>query len=466
MKIILFGTGDYYNKYKDWFEKSDIAGILDNNQQKQGTVIDGIPVYAPEDGIRIPHDKICILSVYYEAIRDQLVALGVPGENIINCVELYKYPELTKANQNLSFYNKDGQQAAFITAGSADILLMSHDLDFNGATLALYYVACVLVRNGYQVWFASWTDGLLRQLLSRQGIGVVVDPNLQIKVAKSISWMEGFRYVICNTLLYGTLLLERGDDTKFVWWLHEPDLFYQSMDRNMAKKIGGHNLRAYAVGPVAVNAFRNMFSHIAVKELLYGIPDVSKQYGRNNNNVKTEFITIGNVQEYKGQDVLIDAVRLLPDEYKKQIHISIIGGKESLFYTRVKQAADKFPDLIDFMPPLERNEVYRIYGNADVFICPSREDCMPVVVAESMMFSLPCIVSDSTGIAPYVERSGGGLVFRCGDSLELSDRICWCVDHKEDLQGMGELSRKEYERSFSIHILEENVLNIIHDFFI
>lgn len=465
MKVILFGTGDYYNKYKNWFEKEDIVGILDNDQQKQGTVIDGIQVYAPEDGVRIHYNKICVMSVYYEDIKDQLVALGVSEESIINCVELYKYPELTKTDQNSFFYNKEGQQIGYIISEPTDILLMSRDLDFNGATLALYYVACTLVKNGYQVWFASWTDGMLRHLLSSQGIGVIVDPNLQIKTARNVSWMKEFRYVICNTLLYSTLLLERADDTKFVWWLHEPELFYLSIDKELAKRIDGRNLKAYAVGPVAMKAFRNSFSHINVKELLYGIPDVSKEYVRNKDNAKIEFITIGNVQEYKGQDVLVDAIRILPDKYKKKIHICIIGGKDSLFYTKVKQSADKFFGLIDFMPPLERNEVYEIYSNADAFICPSREDCMPVVVAESMMFSLPCIVSDSTGIAPYAERSGGGLVFQCGDSLELSNRICWCVDHKDDLKEMGKLSRKEYEKSFSMRILEENIMNIVRGFF-
>lgn len=465
MKIILFGTGDYYNKYKKWFVKGDIVCLLDNSQQKQGTVIDGIRVYAPEDVTRIHYDKICVLSVYYEAIRDQLIALGVSEGNIINCVELYKYPELTQADQSSSFYDKDGQQTDVIISGSADILLMSHDLDFNGATLALYYVACVLVRKGYQVWFAAWTDGDLRQLLNDQGIGVVVDPNLQIKTARDIGWMEGFRYVICNTLLYCTLLLERSDDTKYVWWLHEPELFYQFIDKELVKKIEGCNLEAYAVGSVASNAFRNSFPQISVKELLYGIPDVSKEYKRNNDDAKMIFITIGNVQEYKGQDILIDAISFLPDSYKKQIHFCIVGGKDSLFYTKVKQQAEKYNELIDFIPPLERNEVYEIYNNADVFICPSRQDCMPVVVAESMMFSLPCIVSNSTGIAPYIERSGGGLVFQCGDSLELSRKICWCVDHKEILRNMGERSRKEYEKSFSMHSLEENIMNIVRSFF-
>ena len=48
MKILLFGTGDYYQKYKRWFRKEDIAGLIDNDANKQGTLIDGYEVYPPQ----------------------------------------------------------------------------------------------------------------------------------------------------------------------------------------------------------------------------------------------------------------------------------------------------------------------------------------------------------------------------------------------------------------------------------
>lgn len=30
MKYLLFGTGDYYNRYKKWFESADVVALLDN----------------------------------------------------------------------------------------------------------------------------------------------------------------------------------------------------------------------------------------------------------------------------------------------------------------------------------------------------------------------------------------------------------------------------------------------------
>ena len=49
MKFLLFGTGDYYNRYRIWFDSKDIAALIDNAEEKQGQYVDGIRVISPED---------------------------------------------------------------------------------------------------------------------------------------------------------------------------------------------------------------------------------------------------------------------------------------------------------------------------------------------------------------------------------------------------------------------------------
>ena len=56
MKFLIFGTGDYYERYKKWFPSKDVLALLDNSEKKQNTQIDGIPVLAPEEGVKLPYD--------------------------------------------------------------------------------------------------------------------------------------------------------------------------------------------------------------------------------------------------------------------------------------------------------------------------------------------------------------------------------------------------------------------------
>jgi len=64
MKLLLFGTGDYYNRYKKWFVHQEIVALLDNSKQKQYTWIDEIRVLPPEEGVKLSYDAVVILSFY------------------------------------------------------------------------------------------------------------------------------------------------------------------------------------------------------------------------------------------------------------------------------------------------------------------------------------------------------------------------------------------------------------------
>lgn len=101
---------------------------------------------------------------------------------------------------------------------------------------------------------------------------------------------------------------------------------------------------------------------------------------------------------------------------------------------------------------------------ADIMICPSREDPMPTVAAEAMMHGVPCIVSDVTGTAEYIENGMNGFVFHTEDARELSDKIAWFVLNNEKICNMGTNARLTYERIFSMNVFEMQILRLINCF--
>lgn len=151
------------------------------------------------------------------------------------------------------------------------ILLMSYNLDLNGAALALFYLARILLKNGISVIFASWSDGALRQHLYQENIPVIIDPNLQMRTLREVRWVHGFHKIICNTLHYYQFLSDRDMKDKVIWWLHDPPMFYKSLNKELLYKIKGEGLTVCAVSPLAEAAFKEYFPDFAVKNLLYGI---------------------------------------------------------------------------------------------------------------------------------------------------------------------------------------------------
>ncbi len=462
MKILLFGTGDYYRKYREWFRQEDIIGLIDNDEKKHGTQIDGYKVYLPGEAVKLPYDCVVILSVHEEIMRRQLTELGVPNGKIYIFSELYQHPELTVNERAVCFWGSDKALSKTMKVDDSDvILLMSHNLDLNGAALALFYLARILIKNGYSVFFASWSDGTLRQYLHRENIPVIIDPNLQMKTQREAEWTHGFCRMICNTLNYYQFLSDRDTESKVIWWLHDPLMFYKSLNRELLSRIKGEGLTVCAVGPIAEAAFKEYFPDFAVKRLLYGIPDVISNKCPHG---KLALITIGNVQEYKGQKILMQALKKLDKTIREQIHVRLVGFQPSVYANTVKDLAESLGGIVDMISPVDREEIHRLLDVSDVLICPSLVDTMPVVVNEAMQHGLPCIVSDATGSAAYIEDGENGLLVKRGDVDALAQKIKWCVEHRDRLSQMGENARRIYERYFSMEFFERNLMEIVRTF--
>lgn len=463
MKILLFGTGDYYRKYREWFRREDIEGLIDNDENKQGILIDGFQVYQPHIAVNREYDCVVILSVHEEAMHRQLVELGVPEDKIYKFSELHKHPDIIKKARPVCCWGNDRMFSEIITGSYADaVLLMSHNLDLNGASLALFYMAQILVKNGFRVLFASCADGSLRRHLYEKNIPAIIDPNLQVRTQKGTEWTHGFRRIICNTLNYYHFLSDRIQEVKIIWWLHDPLMFYKSLDQELLHKIQVDNLTVCAVGPIAEESFKVYYPNAKVKQLIYGIPDMPVNRMPHD---KLEFITIGNVQEYKGQDILIQALKRLDSETIEQIHVKIVGFQSSVYANDVKTQAEELGSTVSFMPPTDREQIHRLLDESDVLVCPSRADTMSIVTNEGMQHGLPCIVSDAAGVSAYINDGVDGFIVKQGSVESLLQKIKWCVDHRDRLEQIGLAARRIYEQYFSMETFEKKLLPIVRDAF-
>ena len=73
MKFLVFGTGEYYQRYKKWIAKEEVVALLDNSPAKQHTVVDGKEVLPPQEGVRREFDAVIIMSFYVKAMKCQLL---------------------------------------------------------------------------------------------------------------------------------------------------------------------------------------------------------------------------------------------------------------------------------------------------------------------------------------------------------------------------------------------------------
>lgn len=275
MNYLLFGTGDYYERYKKWFLKESVLALLDNSPAKQGSRIDGILVMAPEEGVRLPYDVVVILSFYVKEMRRQLVEMGVDVRKIFHFYDLHDIPLSGKQNKReIHYWERKKELDAVNENSDRQVLLLSHDLNLGGPSIALLQVAVVLQRNGWNVVYASMIDGPLRKQLMEENISVVVDENLQVQTMQETLWVRKFSLIFCNTINFHVFLSARIESIPVIWWLHDSEFFYDGVNKDLLTGMSKENLRVVSVGPVPRQAMKNFLPEIDITDLLYGVKDM------------------------------------------------------------------------------------------------------------------------------------------------------------------------------------------------
>lgn len=260
MKYVLFGTGDYYKRFSHWFKDCDVVAILDNDEKKQGSLLDGHPVVAPASILDHEFDAVVILSFYVTEMKKQLIELGVDEDKVYHFYDLH---ELFK-----------GQSADTLDVPSKKtVLLLSHDLSNGGPSLALYHGALALKGQGYEVVIASMLDGELRSRLEESFIPVVIDNRLQIGTMKELVWTHHYDLIICNTINYHVFLSDRDTSIPVMWWLHDSPFFYEGIKNGRLENIDTTNLKFFSVGPVPRKAMLKYKPECVINDLIYGVSE-------------------------------------------------------------------------------------------------------------------------------------------------------------------------------------------------
>lgn len=463
MKYLLFGTGDYYNRYKIWFEPEDILALLDNSPEKQNMMIDGVQVLSPVEGIKLAYDAIIILSFYVKSMKQQLLELGVEDDKIYHFYDLHKILNIKDLKKPVQYYG-GAEGVVFKTdTKKKKILLLSQDMTLGGPAIALFHAAEILKQQGYQVIYGSMLDGPLRKMLLSAGIPVVVDVNLQIETMKENDWVNYFSLIFCSTINFYVFLSERDCTIPAFWWLHDSLFFYDGVDKQCLRQMDKTNLTVSSVGPVPEQAIHTIVQDLPVDRLMYGVEDTAAIHkNKSKLNDRVCFVTIGYIESRKGHDLLLEAILLLPKEIREKAVFYFIGQDSSIMAQQIKRKIQTIPQVV-ITGTMNRKQVDEILNKADVLVCPSREDPMPTVAAEAMMNSVPCLISDATGTAAYLEDGENGFIFQSQNIQELSEKLQTCIEQRERLSEMGKKARKVYENRFSMEVFEDAVIHAVKD---
>jgi glycosyltransferase involved in cell wall biosynthesis len=124
---------------------------------------------------------------------------------------------------------------------------------------------------------------------------------------------------------------------------------------------------------------------------------------------------------------VIEAFRRLYNE-NSNARLMIIGSSQfdQDYYLKIKKLRESYNlqmaiDINDSFLPEDQVKKYLIA--ADVFVFPNEKQTWGLAVIEAMALGKPCIVSDEVGVHEIINNGENGLIFKCRNIDDLSEKM-------------------------------------------
>jgi glycosyltransferase involved in cell wall biosynthesis len=311
-------------------------------------------------------------------------------------------------------------------------------------------------REGFFVVLMSPEDGPLREKFEAAGIPVIIDPLVKKGHESFERLARHFDCIIANTI-FGAPIVHgaRKADVPVLWWLHETlagaHFLREDPKLRSALPIADVVLAPSEWAAIIYRPFRDR----PVECLRNAIPDLAADapaqlFQKKSESEPLEFLLLGTLERRKGQDVLLEAVASLSPELQSAGKFRIVGRVHDKEFGKKVGALAKDLRNVEITGPVSHGVAVEAIKRADVLVCASRDEAMPVTIMEAMSLG-KAIVSTAVGEIPEILRDGeNGLVVRPEAPAELERALRRLMSDRALLQRLARNARVTYEQQFSM----------------
>lgn len=447
-----------------WRVTKPVRHVLDllkrKKQKYAGIVVKGVK-YLKANGLRKTCRKVKQYIKQHKRVKIRDV---VSYRDMAHMISHMKSME--KKNRGAFVYLPDVLAGCGQDKAGKRILLATHELALTGGPMAVRYFAKCLMEQGYAPVVISPSDGKLAQVLEQDGIPVLVYPSLYTNT-QIVHIAKLFDLLILNTIVNAPIVTAlTGTNIPMLWWIHEARTSYHpGALADMPEFVPG-NVRIRTGGSYAakmLSEFRPTYQH---ENLLYCVPERNEQETAYQLPKQAEgkivLASVGQLDERKGQRILADAIRMLPESVREKCCFVFIGKKVDEYTGECVEAlAETYPDQVCRIDEVSPQELQSIYKQIDGLICSSTDDPMPIVVTQAWMHQKMVICSENTGSAAFVEEYQAGYVYGGNDKRELAACIERYVNNPDEHAHMKAAGRTVYDREFSVEAFEKNAIGLV-----
>jgi glycosyltransferase involved in cell wall biosynthesis len=269
-----------------------------------------------------------------------------------------------------------------------------------------------------------------------------------------------FDATVANTLvMWSAVEASHAAGVPVIWYIHESQVAQQLVAQNPA--IEPALMRAdLLVMPTHRTAhLYRRFTERGIVVVPYGIPPA-----KNPNfppNERPIFLLLGSYERRKGQDVFLEAIAQVSRELRERAVFRMAGRTlEKEFYDALSRRAVEIPEL-ELLPALEHDDAVTAIARADMLVCASRDETMPIAILEAMSLGKAIISTNVGGICEWLQNDLNGILVPSEDSTALARALDRCIRQPSHTAILGQNAAKTFAESFSVRRLGDTFSHLI-----
>lgn len=177
---------------------------------------------------------------------------------------------------------------------------------------------------------------------------------------------------------------------------------------------------------------------------------------------KVKILVVGMLRFLKGQDVAIEAMRILRDAGFLKFHLDLCGsGPDEVAFAELVEKYN-LTDMVTFHGDV--GAVNSFYSEANIIVIPSRFESFGYVAVEACLMGRPVVASNCGGLSEIISDGESGYLFPPGDAISLADKILEVLENKELTTKIVEIASINASKKFNSNNMLDNIYLVYNKF--
>lgn len=350
------------------------------------------------------------------------------------------------------------------------LLVVSHELTRSGAPIILWQICTALAEKGLQITILSPEEGPLHQEYLQAGMTVHILPSLLKDARVVLPYLQGQDLVLLNTILcYRIAHAVKASNLPLLFWVHE-STFGQQVCRTTPSAKSAISIADRLIFPSHATSslyreFGSSENHTVIHSgiNITQLDPIDSKPPFEKTPDRLYIVVVASIESRKGQDVLLQALKLLPDAISDQVECFLIGRNlEPGFSQRVVKIAEAMGN-VHIVGETPADQVKHYLAAADVFILPSRDEALPISLIEAMAYGLAIIATRVGGVAEIIQDQVNGLLVEKEDPNGLARCIKRLYLDKDCRYNLGQAGKHTYQQNLTFDKFVERYYTVISE---